>query len=124
MKKPLLTIAFLVFSNSLFAGQADVTDVSIYCTQDRRCEIEVTVQHEDEGWDHYVDRWELLSDAGVKFAVRELAHPHVDEQPFSRSLKDVQIPDGVYEFQVRAHDSVHGYGGKEKTGIIRADKED
>jgi len=45
--------------------------------------------------------------------VRELAHPHVNEQPFTRSLGGVEIPDGVQEVTIRARDSVHGYGGAE-----------
>ena len=46
---------------------------------------------------------------------RELAHPHVTEQPFTRSLGGVTIPDGVERVRVRAHDSVEGWGGAEMT---------
>jgi hypothetical protein len=42
-------------------------------------------------------------------------HPHENEQPFTRSLTGVAIPDGVTEVTIRAHDSVDGYGGKEFT---------
>ena len=38
-----------------------------------------------------------------------------DEQPFTRSLSNVRIPDGLSEVVVRAHDLVHEYGGKELT---------
>jgi hypothetical protein len=115
-------IGVFIWSGSSFAGKADVLEVGIHCTQAGLCEIDVTVQHDDENWDHYADRWELLTETGGEIAVRELAHPHVDEQPFTRSLKNVRIPEGVNELRVRAHDSVHGYGGKEKTATIRADK--
>jgi hypothetical protein len=69
------------------------------------------VRHVDEGWDHYADRWEVLSPDGEVLGVRELLHPHVDEQPFTRSLTGVAIPEGVDEVEVRARDSVHGFGG-------------
>jgi len=46
-------------------------------------------------------------------ATRTLLHPHENEQPFTRSLSGVRIPDGVTEVIVRAHDKVHGYGGAE-----------
>jgi hypothetical protein len=35
----------------------------------------------------------------------------VNEQPFTRSLGGVVIPDGVRAVIVRAHDKVHGHGG-------------
>ena len=35
----------------------------------------------------------------------------VDEQPFTRSLSGVVIPEGVDTVTVEAHDSVHGWGG-------------
>jgi hypothetical protein len=39
----------------------------------------------------------------------------VDEQPFTRSLSGVTIPDGVDRVTVRARDSVHGHGGASVT---------
>jgi len=46
-----------------------------------------------------------------------------DLQPFTRSLSGVQIPDGIKQVVVRGHDSVHGYGGKEKrVNLAAADK--
>jgi len=44
---------------------------------------------------------------------RRLWHPHVDEQPFTRSLFGIAVPEGVREVIIRAHSSVHGYGGTE-----------
>ena len=74
--------------------------------------IEATVQHSDEGWEHYADKWDVLDEKGTVLATRVLHHPHVDEQPFTRGLSGVKIPEGVAEIRVRAHDSVHGYGGR------------
>jgi hypothetical protein len=42
-----------------------------------------------------------------------LLHPHVDEQPFTRSQSGIEIPPGVTQVRVRAHDLVDGYGGRE-----------
>ncbi len=44
-----------------------------------------------------------------------LLHPHDDEQPFARGLPRVKVPEGLASARVRAHDSVHGYGGAEMT---------
>ncbi len=94
------------------AGEADVTAVTVSCPERARCHFAVTVAHADEGWKHYADRWEILSPEGEVLATRVLRHPHVDEQPFTRSLPGVILPEGITRVTVRAHDSVHGYGGK------------
>ena len=52
---------------------------------------------------------------GMVLANRVLLHPHVGEQPFTRSLAGVRLPDGLRRVAIRAHDSVHGYGGVEMT---------
>ena len=46
---------------------------------------------------------------------RVLAHPHENEQPFTRDLSGVAVPAGVAEVVIRAHDKVEGFGGKELT---------
>ncbi|MEM1176088.1 MAG: hypothetical protein AAGI27_14855 [Pseudomonadota bacterium] len=97
------------------AGEADVLEVEVRCDAERVCRFDVTVKHEDEGWEHYADRWEVLTTNGEVIATRVLAHPHEHEQPFTRSLGEITLPEGVAEVRVRARDSVHGYGGKEVT---------
>lgn len=72
----------------------------------------VTLRHADSGWDHYADRWQVLGPDGKLLATRVLAHPHVNEQPFTRSLSGVNIPDGIAQVHIRAHDKVHGDGAK------------
>ena len=99
----------------VIAGEADVVEARAVCDKNLVCDFEVTVLHADEGWDHYANRWEVLTADGDLLATRELAHPHENEQPFTRSLRGVQIPDGVDRVLIRANDSVHGYGGKTTT---------
>jgi hypothetical protein len=97
------------------AGEADVVGVEARQSADGTWRFDVTVRHADEGWDHYADRWEVVAPDGTVLGVRELAHPHVTEQPFTRSLGGVAVPDGVGRVTVRARDSVHGYGGAERS---------
>lgn len=109
--------ALLLFASlalPAIAGKADVIGVNASCNENRVCRFDVTVRHADEGWEHYANRWEVLSPAGEILATRVLAHPHDDEQPFTRSLTNVSIPDDLSEVIVRAHDLVHGYGGMER----------
>lgn len=95
------------------AGEADVVSAEATKQDSGRYTFDVTVRHADEGWDHYADAWEVLSLDGTVLATRTLYHPHVSEQPFTRSLSGVAVPEGTKEVILRAHDKVHGYGGRE-----------
>ena len=75
--------------------------------------FDVKVRHADEGWEHYADRWDVLSPDGRLLGARVLLHPHVYEQPFTRSLGGVFIPEDVAEVTIRASCSVDGYAGEE-----------
>ena len=102
----------LLMSTAAYAGEADVTEVIVTHTGDGTYKLDVTVRHADEGWKHYADKWDVIAPGGTVLGTRILAHPHVDEQPFTRSLAGVKIPEDIDEVTVRAHDLVHGYGGK------------
>jgi len=75
--------------------------------------FDVTVRHNDQGWDHYANRWEVVDpDDSTMYGERVLLHPHDDEQPFTRSQTGIEIPDGVTAVLVRSRCLKHGYSGK------------
>ena len=113
MRVCIVFIFILMFSPWMtHADEADVIRVEIETLGDRTYTFDVTVSHSDEGWKHYVNKWDVLGLDGTVFGTRTLYHPHVDEQPFTRSLSGVKIPKEITEVTIRAHDSVHEYGGK------------
>lgn len=71
--------------------------------------FDVTISHHDTGWDHYADAWRVLDMEGNQIAIRELAHPHVQEQPFTRSLSGVRLPEGTTQVQIQARDLPGGW---------------
>lgn len=94
-----------------WAGEADAIDVQVEATGDRTYRFDVTVAHADKGWEHYADAWDVLAPDGTVLGTRVLHHPHVTEQPFTRSMS-VEIPSDIDRVTLRARDSVHEYGGK------------
>ena len=72
-----------------------------------RFRVSVTLRHADEGWEHYADRWIVTDGSGAVLGKRVLLHPHVAEQPFTRSAT-VVTPDGVSRIRIVARDSRHG----------------
>ena len=95
------------------AGKADVLGVQMVRTGTGVYRVTVTVQHDDTGWAHYADKWDVVAPDGTVLGTRTLLHPHETEQPFTRSLSDVAIPESIEHVIVRAHDKVDGYGGLE-----------
>lgn len=95
------------------AGEADIVAATASQSTDGTWQFDVTVAHADEGWDHYADAFDVMTLDGVLLGQRILLHPHVSEQPFTRSLRGVVIDPAVAHVKVVARDSVHGYGGAE-----------
>jgi hypothetical protein len=69
----------------------------------------VSVNSDEAGWNKYADGWELRAPDGEVLGYCELLHPHVEEQPFTRSLDGVAVPASVTVITVAAKDSVLGY---------------
>lgn len=103
--------AFLI---AMTAAPAMADEAEIVAADARRSgegwTFEVTLRHGDTGWDDYADGWEVLTPDGAVIGTRTLYHPHVDEQPFTRSLTGVVLPEGLDHVLIRARTSVEGWG--------------
>lgn len=106
----IIAIAVALPPDGTFAGEANVEAVEVRRSTDGAWDFVVTIRHSDEGWEHYANAFTIQGADGTVFGTRTLYHPHVDEQPFTRSLRGVTVPDGISMVRVRAHDSVHGPG--------------
>lgn len=104
-------IALLLMATPAFADPVLIEEVRAIQRGDV-WRFDVTVMHPDTGWDHYADTWEVFDADGNVLGTRILAHPHVNEQPFTRSLSGVMIPDGMREVFVRARCSVDGWNSE------------
>lgn len=106
-KNHLVTFGLLL-STSVFAS--DVEIVNVVLTKDAGMwRADVTLNHADTGWKHYADAWRLVDEKGNEILKRTLYHPHVNEQPFTRSLSRIQIPKNTKTIFVEAHDLNRGW---------------
>jgi len=111
-----MSAALLFFASQLLANDAMIVDAKIQpAGGERQFQIHVTLSHADTGWDHYANRWDVLDPQGNLLGSRTLHHPHVNEQPFTRSLS-LTIPAEVKQVTIVASDSVHG--DNEKTVVL------
>ena len=115
LRSQLILVALLsVFTTAVRADVADVISAQATQSRDGTWRVDATIAHADTGWDHYANGFEVLTPDGTLLATRVLHHPHVNEQPFTRSVS-VTIPAGIKQVIVRAQDSVHGQGGAQLT---------
>ena len=101
-------------------ADADVTNVFAREESDGLWTFHVSVKHKDVNWYDFADGWDVVLPDGSPVKpdpfgqfTRHIRHPHVHEQPFTRTQKEISIPKDVDRVRVRAHDKKHGWGGKE-----------
>lgn len=107
-----LAAAMAVLATPAHARDADVVDVKVRRSGPGTWDLDITVKSVDKGWDYYADAFEVLAPDGRVLGRRVLLHPHETEQPFTRDLYGVKIPDGITRVTVRARHKPAGYGGK------------
>ncbi len=91
------------------ASDVEIVHVSFLHSGGGNWSIDVTLRHADTGWEHYADAWRVVAGDAEVLGARTLYHPHVNEQPFTRSLGGVAIPARMTTIFVEAHDKVDGW---------------
>ena len=89
----------------------DVVGASAERSADGTWRFDVTLSSPYDTPDRYADAWRVLGPDGAELGVRVLAHDHANEQPFTRSLTGVTIPDGLTTVTIEGRDQLNGWGG-------------
>lgn len=118
MHLPLLIVSAFVFSlaGTAHAGEhaPRIADVQIKRDSPEQSgiyHIRVTIEHEDTGWDDYVEAWELHDPDGKIMAVRPFFEPELDQQQTVSALAGVVIPAEVKTVTIRARSHPVGLAG-------------
>ncbi len=124
----LLSLTIFVFSIYVSPGVASKLDAEHYLISLEFAQVlhvtatyksngswcfKTNVRHNDQGWEHYADGWQVIDLAGDLLGERILGHPHDNEQPFTRSQCNIKIPQAITKVVVRAKCNKHGFGGKQ-----------
>jgi len=88
----------------------DVVDATVERNGDTFT-FDVTISSPYDTPERYADAWRVVGPDGTVLGVRELLHDHQNEQPFTRSLSGVEIPDDVDTVTIEGRDQVNGWGG-------------
>lgn len=114
MSRGIGQLLFILICTLAVFGTTHADDVKILAADFTRSgenlwSVDVTLKHHDTGWDHYADNWRIVDSEGKVMGDRALYHPHIMEQPFTRSLANVKIPQSTTTVYIEAHDKVHGW---------------
>lgn len=101
-----------LFSCPALAGDVTIIKAKANKTADNTYHFDVTIQHNDAGWDHYANQWQILTPDNEVLGTRTLHHPH-STIAFTRSLGGVTVPAGLTSVIIKARDSVHGVSSQE-----------
>lgn len=74
--------------------------------------IKVTIEHEDTGWDDYVDAWEIIGSDGSVLGIRPFFEPELERTKTVTALAGVVIPEDVKKVTIRARKHPQGYQGE------------
>lgn len=108
MKKLFGIAALLVSPDIGIADPAKIEEVAAR-QSGQSWSFSVTLSHGDTGWNDYADGWRVVLEDGTVLGTRTLLHPHVNEQPFTRSLSNIDIPEDVSTVFVEASTNVTGW---------------
>lgn len=106
-RKYLVIMSFML-TTVVFANDVEIVNVNL-TKQSGSWRADVTLKHADTGWKHYADGWRIVDEKGNEIGKRTLYHPHVNEQPFTRSLGSFHISSDKKIIFIEAHDLKHGW---------------
>jgi hypothetical protein len=101
-------LALAILSTAAAADPAEIVSVDA-SPRANGWQFHVTLRHADTGLDDYADGWRVELPDGTVLGTRDLLHPHVNEQPFTRSLSGVVIPGEAQEVAIRARTNRTGW---------------
>lgn len=90
----------------------DVIAVKVQARGVDTFDFDITVSSPYDTPQRYADAFRAMGKDGKVFGERKLLHDHAGEQPFTRDLYGVRIPQGVRVVVIQARDRKYGYGGK------------
>lgn len=121
MKKYLI-VGLLISMNTTAESQYDdyltsldyaqIEDVKAVQSKDKTWCFEVQIKHNDQGWNHYANGWQVYDLEGDIISGIIIGHPHDKKQPFIRRHCNIKIKPDVPKVVVKTRCNVHGFGGR------------
>ncbi|MCJ8336954.1 MAG: hypothetical protein MJK10_00635 [Pseudomonadales bacterium] len=110
-----IVMGLTLLNPQAFASETFIDKVVAQENSQGSYRFDVTLAHADKSWDHYANLWQIETLQGEVLGKRVLLHPHISEQPFTRSLTGVQLPKGITQVVIVAGCTVDGINSQRFT---------
>lgn len=113
----IIGIALIVMNAQTGPADADaarITDVEVKRDspdQPGIFHIKVTIEHDDTGWDDYVESWEVIGPEDQPLGVRPFFEPELEQGKTVSALAGVVIPSDIKTVTIRARSHPQGFEG-------------
>jgi hypothetical protein len=113
-----LALALLVAAGTPVLAQTgepkfpDVIDVKVTPKGGGRFDVAVTMTSPYDTATRYADAFRIVTLDGAQLGIFVFAHDHATEQPFTRALSNVAVPESIKTIRIEGRDMVSGYGGR------------
>lgn len=118
MRLPLMIASAFVFGYAGFAyadgNTARIADVEVKRENPEQSgiyHIRVTIEHEDTGWDDYVESWEVFGPEGEILGVRPFFEPELERVQTVSALTGIVIRENIKTVTIRARTHPKGFEG-------------
>ena len=91
---------------------------------DDRYQFEVNIAHEDDSWEHFVDRWEVIGKGGKILASYYMYYPRIGEGIVWKELRGIKVDPGTKYVIYRLHAKGDGYGRDKLVRMPTAEEHD
>ncbi|MEM8951289.1 MAG: hypothetical protein AAGC99_18375 [Pseudomonadota bacterium] len=119
MRLPLMIVSALVIGSAGLAHASEdaarIADVKIKRDSPNQpgiYHIKVTIEHEDQSWNDYIEAWEIYGPDGQVLGVRPFFEPELEREQTISALSGVVIPEDIRTVTIRARNYPKGLEGE------------
>ncbi|MEM9628411.1 MAG: hypothetical protein AAGA21_19420 [Pseudomonadota bacterium] len=119
MRLPLMIVSALVIGSAGLAHASEdaarIADVKIKRDSPNQpgiYHIKVTIEHEDQSWNDYIEAWEIYGPDGQVLGVRPFFEPELEREQTISALSGVVIPEDIRTVTIRARNYPNGLEGE------------
>lgn len=118
MRLPLMIASALILGSASLvqAGENDARIADVEIRRDSPDQtgiyhVRVTIEHHDQGWDNYVESWEIFGPDGQILGTRPFFEPELEREQTVSALAGIVIPEDIETVMIRARTFPGGLEG-------------
>ena len=102
------SILLIMFIHNAQAGTVEILAVEFHKTGMDTWSVRVTLKHDDMGWEHYADNWQIVNENGKILKVKEVIEDdYLKRVPLKRELLNRALKEIIEDLKVTKVENYH-----------------